>query len=497
MYKAKQKRRRRMKIVAIISIAFLLFVSTTNGQMFVDTLDTDVDDSDCCRGVCCVDQGEYKCSTVSNLCFVGTKFTSGKRCGPGNNYVICKKPTNDNTTPTATRSKKDSEGNTWTVEGDTLTKYVNGRQVFQYVDPKGATLTLPGFSTVRSSSTVKYIHVGTDDGRIVQFYGKKSVFNSQTGVLKTGVTQARTWGPFKWENFGGGVSQFGGFVKEPVSGGLKFESTLGKIVSLHPDRRPRGKNNMNLCMLNWNPKDPFNKRPFVNNPYDYCLKYSKGGINYPGYNPRYNRRLRSPHTKPTKLASPDYSNDDTFDAFDNPSNSFTFDEEDGWQCDTPLPTSLTRKVFAYESILAKPFCGRRVYMDKNDNLLKEGPKTCPYSQTSCEGNKYGRHILTKPMLILRQNVKGSIYYNCYARLCFRFPNGRRLRRILRRRLIKLTPAVRYMANNCKCGCAASQLSRKMFFQTFGEKDARYAIKQRAYGRIKYKDYCAYNYNQVW
>ena len=84
--------------------------------------------------------------------------------------MICKKPTND---ATLTRTKKDSEGNTWTVEGDTLTKYVNGRQVFQYIDPKGATLTLPGFNRFRSSQTVKYIHVGTDDGRIVQFDGKK------------------------------------------------------------------------------------------------------------------------------------------------------------------------------------------------------------------------------------------------------------------------------------------------------------------------------------
>jgi hypothetical protein len=249
---------------------------------------------------------------------------------------------------------------------------------------------------------------------------------------------------------------------------------------------------MNLCKLNWHPVDPFNKRPFVNTPYDYCLKYSKGGRNYPGYNPRYNRRLRSP----------------TFDVFDNSFNTFD-EEDDGWQCDTPLPTSLTREVFAHESILAKPFCGRPVYMDKNDNLLKEGPKICPYSKTSCEGEPYGRHILSKSMLILRQNVKGSIYYNCYAKLCLRFPNGRRLRRIIRRRLTKQTPAViwqpqsrntpavRYMANYCKCGCAVSQMSKKMFFEKFGEKDARYAIKQRAYGRIKYNDYCSYHYNQVW
>ena len=142
-----------MKIVALLSIVFLFFVSTTNGQVF-DMFDTTED-------------------------------------------VV------DDTTP---RVKKDYEGNTWTVEGDTLTKYVNGRQVFQYIDPKGATLTLPGFSTFRNSNIVKYIHVGTDDGRIVQFDGKKRVFNSQTGVIKTGVSQTRTWGPFKWKKFGGGGS---------------------------------------------------------------------------------------------------------------------------------------------------------------------------------------------------------------------------------------------------------------------------------------------------
>ena len=108
-----------MKIVALLSIVFLFFVSTTNGQVF-DMFDTTED-------------------------------------------VV------DDTTP---RVKKDYEGNTWTVEGDTLTKYVNGRQVFQYIDPKGATLTLPGFNTFRNSNTVKYIHVGTDDGRIVQFDNK-------------------------------------------------------------------------------------------------------------------------------------------------------------------------------------------------------------------------------------------------------------------------------------------------------------------------------------
>ena len=60
-----------MKIVAVLSIAFLFFVSTTNGQVF-DMFDTTED-------------------------------------------VV------DDTTP---RVKKDYEGNTWTVEGDTLTKYV-------------------------------------------------------------------------------------------------------------------------------------------------------------------------------------------------------------------------------------------------------------------------------------------------------------------------------------------------------------------------------------
>ena len=68
-------------------------------------------------------------------------------------------------------------------------------------------------------------------------------------------------------------------------------------------------------------------------------------------------------------------------------------------------------------------------MDKNDKLLKEGPKICPYSASSCKG-----HEVMKRLKVLRQNVKGSIYYNCYANVCFRFPNGRRLRRMLREKI---------------------------------------------------------------
>ena len=64
-----------MKIVAIISIALLLFVSTTNGQMFVDTLDTADDaDPDCCMGACCVRNGQYECLRTSNACFRGQIF---------------------------------------------------------------------------------------------------------------------------------------------------------------------------------------------------------------------------------------------------------------------------------------------------------------------------------------------------------------------------------------------------------------------------------------
>jgi len=60
----------------------------------------------------------------------------------------------------------------------------------------------------------------------------------------------------------------------------------------------------------------------------------------------------------------------------------------------------------------------------------------------------------------------------------------RLGKLLRRRLIRQTPAVRYMANYCKCGCA---ISERQFINKFGRSNAMYAIKNR--GRIKYKSYC--------
>jgi hypothetical protein len=48
---------------------------------------------DCCMMACCVKQGQYKCHQGANTCFMGgQKFTSGPRCGPGNNGVVCKKP---------------------------------------------------------------------------------------------------------------------------------------------------------------------------------------------------------------------------------------------------------------------------------------------------------------------------------------------------------------------------------------------------------------------
>ena len=54
-------------------------------------------------------------------------------------------------------------------------------------------------------------------------------------------------------------------------------------------------------------------------------------------------------------------------------------------------------------------------------------------------------------------------------------------RSLRRRLIEQTPAVRYMANNCKWGC---RITEKQFIKMFGRRDAMYAINNRR--SINYK-----------
>ena len=104
------------------------------------------------------------------------------------------------------------------------------------------------------------------------------------------------------------------------------------------------------------------------------------------------------------------------------------EDDRDFKCDTPLPTRLSGKMFAYEAIKERPFCGRMVYMDKTDQLLKEGPKTCHYSQSSC----------SKPGDVLRkyqvraQNVKGSIYFNCFITDClpswYFQPTRRRLRK---------------------------------------------------------------------
>ena len=62
---------------------------------------------DCCMQMqpCCVFQGQYQCQKGSaNVCFAGQKFTSGPRCGPGNNGVVCKKPANPQPLPSGNSS---------------------------------------------------------------------------------------------------------------------------------------------------------------------------------------------------------------------------------------------------------------------------------------------------------------------------------------------------------------------------------------------------------
>ena len=97
------------------------------------------------------------------------------------------------------------------------------------------------------------------------------------------------------------------------------------------------------------------------------------------------------------------------------------EDDRNFKCDTPLPTTLSRNMFAHESIKERPFCGRMVFMDKTDNLLKEGPADCPYYETVCK-----RGVI-KRMQVGRENVKGSIYYNCFAKICMPSFTQRRLR----------------------------------------------------------------------
>ena len=56
------------------------------------------------------------------------------------------------------------------------------------------------------------------------------------------------------------------------------------------------------------------------------------------------------------------------------------EDDRNFKCNTPLPTSLSRNMFAHESVKERPFCGRMVFMDRTDNLLKEGPADCPYTR---------------------------------------------------------------------------------------------------------------------
>eukprot|EP00943_MAST-04B_sp_MAST-4B-sp1_P004902 g4902.t1 len=115
----------------------------------------------------------------------------------------------------------------------------------------------------------------------------------------------------------------------------------------------------------------------------------------------------------------------TFDmAFDEIEDAA--EEDNNFRCNTPLPTSLTRDMFAHESVKERPFCGRIVFMDKTDQMLKEAPKYCPYQDTSCPGSRLIREQ------VRGMNVKGSIYYNCFTMSCL--PKFfRRSRRRLRRR----------------------------------------------------------------
>ena len=71
-------------IVAIIS-TFAILLCFANAQARGN-------DPDCCMGICCVVNGQYKCSRTANSCFQGQKYASGPKCGAGNNGMICKKP---------------------------------------------------------------------------------------------------------------------------------------------------------------------------------------------------------------------------------------------------------------------------------------------------------------------------------------------------------------------------------------------------------------------
>mmetsp|Transcript_28055 Transcript_28055/g.97055 ORF Transcript_28055/g.97055 Transcript_28055/m.97055 type:complete len:203 (-) Transcript_28055:105-713(-) len=53
-------------------------------------------DEDCCMGVCCNDNGDYRCFTTSTTCLSGTKYTGGAQCGAGNNGHICHPGGSDN-----------------------------------------------------------------------------------------------------------------------------------------------------------------------------------------------------------------------------------------------------------------------------------------------------------------------------------------------------------------------------------------------------------------
>ena len=74
-------------IVAIIS-TFAILLCFANAQ-------AGGNDPDCCMGICCVVNGQYKCSRTANSCFQGQKYASGPKCGLAKNGFICKKPANN------------------------------------------------------------------------------------------------------------------------------------------------------------------------------------------------------------------------------------------------------------------------------------------------------------------------------------------------------------------------------------------------------------------
>ena len=71
-------------IVAIIS-TFAILLCFANAQ-------AGGNDPDCCWGVCCVVNGQYKCYDDDTSCSQGHEIFIHHKCGLENNGMICKKP---------------------------------------------------------------------------------------------------------------------------------------------------------------------------------------------------------------------------------------------------------------------------------------------------------------------------------------------------------------------------------------------------------------------